>query len=139
MTTESQAVAEIMTRLTTAVAAWSAYTLVVEIPNKTLVDQATQTNPYLQVAISMLSGEQLDMGDNRRSRQFGQLILMVVAKGGTGMIPTSALRDHLAPYFNMENLGTVVCEAAELHMSKPIKGWEYSPLVINFWYTQLKT
>ncbi len=139
MTTETAAVAEITTRLATAKAAWSAYTLIIETDNNKLVDQTTQVNPYLKASVLLYSADQMDMADNPFVKQRGQILLMVVAKENTGMAPTRALRDFLTPYFDLENLGTVQCQAAERHLGRTINGWEHTPLVINFWYTRVST
>ena len=136
MTTEAAAVAEITTRLATAQAAWSTYTLLVESENNSLVNQVTQVNPYLKLSVLMYSAEQMDMADNPFVKQRGQIVLMVVAKENSGMAPTRALRDFLTPYFDLENLGTVQCQAAERHLGRLVNGWEHTPLVINFWYTR---
>lgn len=110
------------------------YPLLVEAENRTAVDQAKQVKPYLRVTIDMLSGEQLDVGDAPRRRQYGQLLLEVIVKCGTGTAEMARLRDFVTPRFDIKNIGPVVCRAAELYKSKEHKGWEHYPVLINFHY-----
>lgn len=139
MTTKSAARAEIMSVVAVAAAAWSAYPLVVDAEGFDDVDQATQVNPYLKVDLIYLDGHQLDLGEAPRAIQYGQIILDVVAKAGTGMLPTETLQDFLIPYFDMESLGDVQCHAASAHKGETKLGWEHNPIVVTFWYTRIKT
>lgn len=137
MGAQTDARTEIQTVLAAIQAAWTTYTLIIELDNRDQVDQSTQTNPYLQASISMLSAEQADMGDRPLVEQRGQIVLSVVAKEGTGMAPSTALLDFITPYFDLKAFGLVKCHAVQAYKSKSFKGWEYSPLLINFYFHRL--
>ena len=129
----------IMTAMAAAVTAHTSYPLVVEADNRKLVDQVAQSDPYIQISIAFMSAEQSDMADHPIVRQMGQIILAVAVKEGTGTAAGAALRDFIRPYFSMKNLGIVRTHAAEIYSSKTHMGWEYTPLLINFWYHDVST
>lgn len=118
---------------------WTDYPLVVEMDNQEAVDQATQTKPYLQVQIRHLDAEQADMSDNPFVKHYGQVLISVVSKEGTGTTDANKLLDFIRPKFNLKNIGLVNCKAFEDKSGKPDKGWWYSPAIVNFWYHKLST
>lgn len=128
--------AEIMAVVARIQADWTAYPLVVEPDNRIVVDQATQTNPYLQVSIKMLSGEQLDMADRPKVEQRGQILLCVVVKENSGSAKAQALLDFLTPYFELQDFAQVRCHAFQAVSDSTVKGLTYYPGIINFWFTR---
>lgn len=130
---------DVATVIQTIVDTWTDYPLVVEMDNQEAVDQATQTNPYLQVQIRHLDAEQADMSDNPFVKHYGQVLLSVVAKEGTGTADSNKLLDFIRPKFSLKVLGLIHCQAFEDQSGKPVKGWWYSPAIVNFWYHKLST
>ncbi len=134
-----QAKADVMTVVAQIVTDWTTYPLQVESDNRTVVDQATQVNPYLKVEVAPMSGEQADMADHPRVLQRGQILLYAVAKGGSGEADANALLDFVAGYFDMKNIGTVRCHAATATTQKEIKGWWWCPAIVPYWYHRTST
>lgn len=113
---------------------WAAYPLVIETDNRTTIDQATQTKPYLKVIVEFMGGGQADMADRPRVRQDGQIEVHIVDKCGNGTAEIDALADFILPYLDMKNLGIVHTHAVERYKGKDVKGWWHEPLLINFWF-----
>jgi len=113
---------------------WLDYELVVELDNRTAVDQNTQTNPYLQVQIVNLSGAQMDLGSDPITEQRGQVLLNVCSKAGNGSLEGLALLEFAARYFHTKDFATVRFHAAEVVKPKTVNGWYHQPAIINFWY-----
>jgi hypothetical protein len=112
----------------------TAYPLLVEADNRDVVDQATQINPYLQVTIAPMHGEQAELGQNPNVKQSGQILLAAVVKSGAGTADAKALLDFVLPYFSMQQLGTIQCQAAYPVQGKSAKGWWYQPAIIPYFY-----
>ena len=134
-----QARIDIMTVVSQIVTDWTAYPLQVEAPNWDVIDQATQANPYLQVDIDLLGGEQKTVGLRPVVRQYGQVLLCVVSKGGTGTSAGNVLGDFILPYFDLQTLGTVRTHAVLPVKGKGRDGWWYQPWLVDFWYDRVKS
>jgi Bacteriophage related domain of unknown function len=113
---------------------WTAYPLIVETDNRTLVNQATQTNPYLQVAIRNISAEQINLAYKPLVEHIGQIVISAVVKDGTGQAEANALLDFVTPYFDLKTLTYIRCHAFEPYPAKLASGWWYCPAIVNFWH-----
>lgn len=130
---------DVATTVQAIVTAWTDYPLVVEMDNQEAVDQSVQTNPYLQVEIRHMSGDQADLSDKPFVYYQGQILLAVVAKAGTGTSDANLLIDFIREYFSLKTLGIVHCKAFEDHSGKLHNGWWYTPAIVNFWYHKVTT
>lgn len=110
------------------------YPLVVETTNRDLVDQALQTNPYLQVVVATMGGEQAELGPNPTIKRTGQILLSAVVKDGAGVADAEALLDFVLPYFSTRQLGIVQCQAAYPVQGRLLHGWWYQPAIVPFYY-----
>lgn len=133
----AQARADIAGAVAAAVAAWTAYPLVVEMDNRNVVNYDTQQKPFLQVDTYYLDGEQLDMAANPMVAQYGQILLSVVSKEGTGVSESALLVDFLIPYFELKEFAVVRTNAAKPQKSKPLRGWHYQPILVPFWFVRV--
>lgn len=111
--------------------------LVVEVDNRKMVDQATQSKPYLQVELRFMSAEQADLSHNPMVRHDGQLLLAAVAKDNSGMAAANELLDFARPYFELQYIGPMQCQVMQDYPGKSKLGWYYSPAIVNFWYHRL--
>lgn len=117
---------------------WTAYPLVVELDNRSVVDQGQQTKPYLKVRIvPMRGGGQSDLADRPFVEQRGQILLYACAREGSGAGEADALLDFITDYFDMAVLGTLHCTAVEATEPKNVKGWREVPAIVNYWYHRL--
>ena len=132
----TQARIDIATAVQTLKDAWTPYDLLVEADNRDSINYATQVNPFLQLDTVFLSADQLDLGDAPKTRQYGQIVLSVATKEGTGMADALILLDFVIPYIERKDFVVVRTETAELHPAKPVKGWMYHPMLINFSFTR---
>lgn len=133
----TQADQAIMTVIKQIVTDWTAYPLFVEPDNETSLDQAAQTNPWLQVSIRQISGSQMDLADRPRVQQLGQILLSAVVKDGAGRQGAKALLDFCTPYFDMKDLGIVRTHAFEATAAKALNGWYYAPAIVPFWFDRI--
>lgn len=126
---------DVMTVMTAIVSAWTDYPLLVEAPDRDVVDQTLQTNPYISVDIKMMGGEQKELGRKPLTEQRGQIVLMVTSKCGTGTVAANKLLDFVVPYFELKDLPLCVrTHTADVFGAKEIKGWRHSPILVNFFY-----
>jgi hypothetical protein len=112
----------------------AAYPLVVEPEGRNVVDHATQVNPYLQVAIEVLDGEQAELGQNPNVKRWGQILLTAVVKDGNGTLAAKQLLDFAMPYFSTQVFGALQCQAAYPVRGREFKGLWYQPVIIPFFY-----
>lgn len=110
------------------------YPLVVETTNRDLVDQASQTDPYLQVVVAVMTGDAAELGPNPTIRRDGQILLSAVVKDGAGTADAEALLDFVLPYFSTQQLGIVQCQAAHPVQGREVNGWWYEPAIVPFFY-----
>lgn len=132
----TEAQAEIMAVVAQIQQDWTAYPLVVEAENRTAVNQEKQTNPYLQVSLNMLSADQLDLAARPRVVQYGQILLAVLAKDGSGSVQARTLLDFITPYLELKDFTRVRTHAFEVARDTSVRGWTYYPGIINFWYVR---
>lgn len=125
---------DIATVLQAIKTAWVAYPLVIDTDNRNLVDYSVQANPFLQVDTIYLSADQLDLSANPKVKQYGQLILSVVAKDGTGVVDILTLLEFITPYFDMKDFSSARFHAGEVYKPKVVNGWYYQPVLFNFWF-----
>jgi hypothetical protein len=110
------------------------YALAVEPENRSVVDQATQQNPYLQVTIEVLDGEQAELGSKAAVKRWGQILLAAVVKDGTGTLAAKELLDFVMPYFSQQGFGALTCQAAVPVKGRENRGLWYQPAIIPFFY-----
>lgn len=133
----AQARLDIATAVAAAAAAWVTYPLVVEMDNRSAVNYDTQQKPFLQVDTYYLGGDQLDLADSPMVKQYGQILLSVASKEGTGVSDSAALVDFLIPYLELKNFVAVRTNAAEPQRARTLRGWYYQPVLIPFWFVRL--
>ena len=124
----------VMTVVQQIVTDHTSYPLVVETSNRDVVDQATQTNPYLAISIKPLSGDQAEIGPSPYSQQLGQIQIAAVVKDGAGVADALALLDFVLPYFHLKVLSTVQCQAAYPVGGREVKGWWYESAIVPYFY-----
>ena len=125
---------DIATAVATAASSFSTYPLVVEYPNRELIDLANQVNPFIRLQIKILEGEQVDLSDAPMHRFSGQIHLACATQVGQGVVKVNQALDHMYKLLQRRKLGTYV----RTHMSVPApmlehNGWCYYPVVIPFW------
>ena len=109
----------------------------VESETRTSIDQGSQVNPYLKVEVKPIDGEQASLGVNPLVEQRGQILLYACVKAGAGAALADTLRDFVIPYFDRKVLGFVQCYAAIATRPKEVKGWEYYPVIVNYYYHRI--
>ena len=133
LTQVHQAVMAVVQRIVTD---HTEYPLLVESENRSIVDQAGQTRPYLQVTIEVLDAEQASLGPRPQVKHVGQILLAAVVKDGAGTLEAKALLDFAMPYFSTLTFGTLQCQAAKPTRGREVKGWWYQPAIVPFFYFQ---
>ena len=111
-----------------------AYPLVINYDNRMLVDPQTQTNPYLDVEIFYMSGEQADLSANPRHRVWGQLHLQAVVKEGQGRAKADALLDYFYPQLHRKTFGGVRTFMSSIAPVKFKNGLAFYPVLIPFMF-----
>jgi hypothetical protein len=124
----------IMATIAQAAASYTAYPVTIETSNRDVVDQVGQTNPYLQVTIANMGGEQTELGPNPLIKRSGQILLAAVVKDGTGTADAEALRDYFMAQLSTAQLGIVQCQAGYPVQGRPLKGLWFEPAIIPFFY-----
>lgn len=123
---------EIMAVVVQAAADWADYPLKVIPPNRTL-DLAAQDEPFIDVEIDYLpGGGQMELGSRPRVKQYGQLVLTIGSRPGTGTADTRSLADFLLPYFDMKQLGLVKLHAVQAVRGVQRNGLWVQPLWVDF-------
>lgn len=128
----SQARLDIATVAQAIKTAWVAYPLLIETDNRDTIDLATQVNPFLQIDTVYLSGEQLELSEASKEVKYGQLIVTVVVKEGSGSATAATLLDFVESYFSRKDLSIVRLEVSHPQKMETVKGWCYFPLLFNF-------
>lgn len=116
------------------VAAHSSYLLAVEMPNRDLIDQTTQTNPYLKVQLKWLNGQQMDLADKPLVGQFGQILISACVRKGAGEKGANELLDFCTPYFELKDLTVIRTKIFEPQNFVEFEGWWYANALVNFWF-----
>lgn len=132
--TETELHQTVMAVITQIQADHTDYPLKVEADNRDVIDQALQTDPYLQVSIVPMLGEQVSLGPKPVVKQSGQILISAVVKAGAGTADVKALLDFVLPYFSTKSLGTLQCHAAYPVGGKPAAGWWHQLAIVPFFY-----
>jgi hypothetical protein len=131
---QSQARAAIMAIVDQIVIDHTDYPLVVETTNRAVVNLATQADPFLQISVQHLHGEQAELGFNPNIRNDGQILISAVVKEGAGVADAEALLDFVLPYFSTQAFGVLQCEAAARVRGRSHLGLWYQPAIVPFYY-----
>lgn len=124
----------VVTAITQRATLFSTYSLTIEFDNIITVDTKTQTNPFLQVRILMLAGDQIDLSDDPTHRIIGQIHLAAAVKQGDGSKKASELLEFFYPYLQKKSLGGVRTYMSSFSTPQTLHGWVYTPVLIPFWY-----
>lgn len=130
-----QARKELAARLEAARAAWTAYPLLIDPENRTLVDVGSpEANlPFICWEIDWKGGGQASLGRDPLMVQYGQLAVAAKVKEGAGTAKSLELLEHVVPFIELQDLPTVRTMGAELMPSVTKSGWHYQPLLVTFW------
>lgn len=125
---------DIVTAVATAASSFAPFPLVVEYPNRELVDLANQVNPFMRLQIKILEAEQADLSDAPMHRFSGQIHLACATQKGQGVVKVNQALDHVYKLLQRKKLGTYV----RTYMAVPApmlehNGWCYYPVLIPFW------
>jgi hypothetical protein len=132
--TLSQARQAIMTVIQQAQLDHSAYDLKVETANRDVVDQAAQTDPYLQITVAPMGGEQAELGENPNVRHDGQILISAVVKDGAGTAGAEDLLAFILPYLSCKSFGPLQCYAAVEVQGYAKRGLWYQPAIVPYHY-----
>lgn len=124
----------VVTAVEARAALFTAYPLVIEYDNRILVDTRAQENPFLQVRILLLGGEQVDLSNDPLHRITGQIHLAAATKNGAGTRQASELVEFFYPYLHKKSLGGVRTLMSSFSRTIEHLGWDYTPVIIPFWY-----
>ena len=135
----SQSVArqEIAQAIETARAAWTPYNLVVEQENRDIVDQVTQSNPYVGVDVVFYDGQQMDLGPAPLQGIYGQIFLAVCTQEGKGTSGVTPLMDYMNKALSRKAFALVKTGVPKPQPYVIKKGWYCQISLINFWYHEL--
>lgn len=135
MATREQARVAITTKVNTLKVAWVAYPLIVEYDNRTLVNLATQQNPYLKVSIQYMNGYQVDMSTTPNHRMIGTIIVEAFTKEGGGSKMANDLLQHFYTGLHMtDSMPPVRTYAAQFKTGRLFDGWQPEAAIIPFWF-----
>lgn len=112
------------------------YPLVVEYDNRDIVDMATQVNPFLQVSIKVLDGEQVSLSTNSAHRWSGVIALSAVVPCGSGTGKANTLLEHFYKGLHRNSFGSIRTFMAEPGGNKEHLGWLYVSALVPFWSDQ---
>lgn len=137
------AVKGIRTAIEAAKTAWDAvpgnYVLQIEHDNRTTVDLAALTTPYLMVDILWQDGQQMDLSTRPMTTDYGHIALAAGVKEGGGTLELIRLLDFVRPYLQLRDDIGVRTEVASLQKQVYQNGYCYQPMLILFWFTQVST
>lgn len=129
--------ADVATRVELAKTSFAGgYTLLVDYDNRELVDMATQVNPFLQVSVRPLDGEQAALGDSAEHRISGVIALTAAAPCGSGTSKVNKLLDHFVKELQGKSFGTVRTHFARPGGDKEHLQWYYVSFLVPFWSDQ---
>lgn len=112
------------------------YTLLVDYDNRELVDMATQVNPFLQVSVKILDGEQVALGTSAEHRLSGVIALTAAAPIGSGTSKANKLLDHFVKHLQGSAFGSVRTNFGRPGGDKDHLGWHYVSFLVPFWSDQ---
>lgn len=135
MATREDVRVALTTKINALKATWAAYTLIVEYDNRTLVNLATQQNPYLKVSIVYMDGFQVDMAASPTHRVLGTIIVEAFTKEGGGSKMANDLLQHFYPNLQMSDaMPPIRTYAAQFKTGRLFDGWQPEAVIIPFWY-----
>lgn len=114
-------------------------TLVVNAPNRQLVDYGTQVDPFLQWDLVWRHGEQMELGEEPVVRSDAQLIVSAAVKVGDGTLAAQQLLDFVTPYLELRTLSVARTKAAAPSPFADHNGWHYESVIIYVWYDRFAT
>lgn len=110
--------------------------LVIEYDNRTAVDPAQQTKPYLAAQIKFIDGFQADISDNPLHRLVGQLYLVAWVKDNTGSAVANLLLEHFYRGLQRKQFGAVRLRMAIPTKQAKVQDWVGFPVILPFWTDQ---
>lgn len=132
--TLSQARRAVMAVVDQIVVDHATYQLAVETANRHVVDATAQTNPFLQVVVVPMGGEQAEIGQNPNVRHDGQIRISAVVKDGAGTADAEDLIAFVLPYFSTKALGQLQCHAGVEVGGRADKGLWYQMAIVPYHY-----
>lgn len=114
--------------------AWPTYNLLVESENRTMVDHATQVEPYAAVDVIFDDAEQADMSHKPLQRVMGVIHLAVCVKEGQGTAKCDLVMAHMAKALSFKIMPLVKTKVARPQRPVSRKGWYCQLTLIDFWY-----
>jgi hypothetical protein len=130
----------IRTALQQAKVDWDAvpgnYPLSIEYDNRSFVDLAALTTPYLMADVVWHDGQQLDLGPSPLISDYGSIVLAAGVKQGGGSFELVRLLEFIRPYLQMrDDIGPVRTNVAALQKPTTADGYYYQPMLVPFWVT----
>jgi hypothetical protein len=127
----------VMTKVAQLAATWTDYALVVEYPNKNIVDTKVQSLPYLKVRIEYVDGYQVDLATNPLHRQMGFICLEACVKEGSGTAECNKLLQHFFRPMQMTDQMTPVRTFGAKSTGDATKnGWYCEEIMIPMWFDE---
>lgn len=108
--------------------------LVIEYDNRTLVDTATATKPFLRVELVFGPGYQADISATPLHRFTGNIVLSAAVKEGQGSAEALKLLAHFYLALQSKQFGAVRTKKCSPGGSQPFKGWVYHRVFVPFWF-----
>lgn len=132
----TQAIArrEIATAIETARLTWVGFPLLVEQENRTVIDHATQVNPYVAVDVLFDDADQLDLGPSPLQRVLGRVYLCVAVKEGEGVAKSTQVMEHMIKSLSFKAWTLVQTKVASPRNPVARKGWYCLLTTVDFWY-----
>ncbi len=111
--------------------------LLIEYPNRRLVDVDRQPDPYVCVEVEFFDGGQISMGASKWVEEVGTLTLVVHTKVDGGWALARRIMDHFTPHVELKNFTVARTRAARAARSQERRGWNCTPLVVPVWFHRL--
>ena len=108
--------------------------IIIEYDNRTLVDRATQKDPFIMVDILYLSGEQGSIGLDTYVRTYGQILFSACVKENTGLKAAAEIVDFFSQKLEIREFSSVRTFGASPQKFQEALGWYYLPVVIPFYF-----
>lgn len=111
--------------------------IIVEYDNRSVVDLATQTDPFVMVDLVFLSGEQASIGLDTYVRTYGQILITASCKENTGMKAAAEIVDFFSQRLEIREISLVRTYGASPQKCKTMAGWYHFPVIIPFWFDRV--
>lgn len=111
--------------------------IIIEYDNRTLVDRATQKDPFIMVDILYLSGEQASIGLDTYVRTYGQILFSSCVKENTGLKAAAEIVDFFSARLEIREFNSVRTFGASPQKFQETLGWYYLPVVIPFYFDRV--